>query len=414
MSKVNLALIGCGGISDMHVSGYERLDNVNVTALCSKHAQEKAQKHADKISSFQPKKPAVYADFCEMLDNEPEIEAVDVCTYHADHHEIAVVCLEAGKHVLMEKPFGITVRACRKMIDAAQEYGKILATSEEVRRSGNARAVNWAIKQDYIGKPRMLLWIDAEERLLQWGWRDQKLEAGGGWILDGGVHYVDLFRYHLGEAKRVYGITMKYEPTRYKNFGSIPLDSTDASSSTHRELIMHEFAWPPGPERGEPVKVDVEDTVTATIEFEDDVLVQWIYSCAAPGKILNERILYGSEGYIDFVRGNLVSKEKSLSLQELEEEFLAMLTTRSVAPPWRQLFPAGPNHAKGNAIGDFCDAILNEGEPELDGLQGLKDVAIPMAVYESAWLGEPVRVEDVEECRIESYQREINEALNLH
>jgi len=53
MSKVNLALIGCGGISDMHVSGYERLDNVNVLALCSKHSPAKAQKHADRISSFQ-------------------------------------------------------------------------------------------------------------------------------------------------------------------------------------------------------------------------------------------------------------------------------------------------------------------------------------------------------------------------
>ena len=409
MSKVNLALIGCGGISDMHVSGYEKLDNINVIALCSKHAQVKAQRHADSIGNFQPKKPKVYTDFREMLANEPQIEAVDVCTYHADNHEIAVVCFQAGKHVLMEKPFGITVRACRRMIDAAQECGKILATSEEVRRSGNARAVNWAIKQGYIGHLRMLLWIDTEERLLQWGWRDRKMEAGGGWILDGGVHYVDLYRYHLGEAKTVYGKAMKYEPIRYKNFGSIPLDSTDASSSTHRELFMHEFAWPPGPERGEPVEVDVEDTVTATIEFENNVLVQWVYSCAAPGKTLNERILYGSEGHIDLTRGKLVSKEKSLTLQELEEEYLTTLTEDEK----RGLFPAGPNHAKGNAIGDFCEAILNKGKPELDGLQGLKDVAIPMAVYESAWLGEPVKVKDVEECRIENYQREINEALNI-
>jgi len=409
MSKVNLALIGCGGISDMHVSGYERLDNVNVIALCSKHAQAKAQRHADRIGNFQPKRPKVYPDFREMLDNEPNIEAVDVCTYHADHHEIAVACLEAGKHVLMEKPFGITVRACRKMIDTAQKCGEILATSEEVRRSGNARAVNWAIGQGYIGKPRMLLWIDAEERLLDWGWRDQKLESGGGWILDGGVHYADLYRYHLGEAKMVYGKAMKYEPFRYRNFGSIPLDSTDASSSTHRELFMHKFAWPPGPERGEPVEVDVEDTVSATIEFEDDIIVQWVYSCAAPGTILNERVLYGSEGHIDLTHGRLVSKEKSLSMQELVDEYLATLTEDEK----KELFPAGPHHPKGNAIGDFCDAILNDREPELDGLQGLKDVSIPMAVYESAWIGKPVKVKDVEEGKIENYQRDINAALNI-
>jgi len=138
-------------------------------------------------------------------------------------------------------------------------------------------------------------------------------------------------------------------------------------------------------------------------------LVQWVYSCAAPGKILNERILYGSEGHIDLVRGRLVSKEKNLDTQDLVEAFLSTLTEDEK----RELFPAGPEHPKGNAIGNFCDAILNNSEPELDGLQGLKDIAIPMAIYESAWLREAVKVEDIEGCRIENYQREINEALNI-
>jgi len=409
MSKVNLGLIGCGGISDAHVRGYEELNNVNIVALSSAHSQSKAKKHADWINSFQKKKPEIYTDFREMLDIHTEIDAVDVCTYHADHHEIAEFCLEAGKHVLMEKPFGITVKACKKMIDTADKCGKIIATSEEFRRSASARAVNWAIRKGYLGKPRMLLWIDTEERLIQWGWRDKKLKAGGGWILDGGVHYADMFRYHLGEAKTIFAKTMKYEPFRYNKFGTLPLDSTDASSETHRELFMHKFDWPPGPDRVEPIEVDVEDTVTATIEFEEQVLVQWFYSCAAPGKILNQRILYGSEGYIDLVNGVMVCKQKAINIEELVEEFLKTLSEEEK----RTLFPAGEKNPKGNAIGDFCDAILNNSEPELDGVEALKDVAIPIAVYESAWLCQPVNVKDVEESKLENYQREINNALNI-
>ncbi|RLE07343.1 hypothetical protein DRJ00_08315 [Candidatus Aerophobetes bacterium] len=406
MSKVNLALIGCGDIAAIsHLTGYARLDSINIVAVCDL-CEEKARSIVDralaaerrlggeKIEVIQQMKPKVYTDFREMLESEPKIDAVDICIPHRDHHKVAVACLEAEKDVLIEKPLGITIRACKKMIDTAQRYGKVIAVAEEVRKSEDVRAVNWAIKQGYIGDPRMLLWIDAEERLHEWGWRDHKLEAGGGWILDGGVHYADLYRYYLGEAKMVYGKTMRYEPFRYKH-------------GPH--AFMQEYVWPPGPKKTDPIKVDIEDTATATIEFENGVLVQWIYTCAAPGKVLRERVLYGTEGYIDLARGRLVSKEKNLSIKELKKEFLATLTEDER----RRLFPAGQNHPEGNVIGDFCDAILNDRKPEIDGLQGLKDVAIPMAVYESAWLDEPVKVKDIEECRIENYQQEINEALNI-
>jgi len=373
MSKVHVALIGCGGISRSHVVGYKNLDNVNVIATCDL-VKERAIKRAEEIGIFQRTIPKVYTDFREMLESEPDIEAVDICTSHASHHEIAIASFDAGKHVLVEKPLGITVRACMRMIEAARKCGRILAVSEPARGGAAARAIHWAIKEGFIGNPRMLIWVDVEERLAQWGWRDFKLKAGGGWIFDGGVHYVNQWRYYLGEVEKVYGVMAKFEPVRYENFESQP-----------PYAFFKKFEWPPGPKKIGPVRADVEDTIAATIKFENDVLVQWIYSCAAPGKLLRERVLYGSEGYIDMDNGILVSKKEKIRIRELVERYLSSLTNDE----------------------------NNNRKPELDGLQGLKDVAVPMAVYESAWLGEPVKIKDIENCKIENYQKEINKALNI-
>ncbi len=400
--KINIALIGCGSQSAVHVECYEALGKFNVAAVCDVY-EERAEEYAEKIRNFQRTTPKVYTDYRRMLEGKQKIEAVDICTNHASHHEVATACFEAGKHVLIEKPLGITMKACKKMIDAAQKNGKLLAVAEGARMGKEERARNWAIKQGYIGKPRMLFWIDVEERLPQWGWRDFKLKAGGGWVLDGGVHFVNVMRYFLGEAIEVYGVSAKFEPYRYKNFGSIKVPWA----------FFHKWPWPPGPEKVGPIKVDVEDTISATIEFEDNVLAQWIYTCTAPGKPLCIRTIYGDKGYMDLSsKEELRSKDRKLSIEELVKEYLATLSRDEM----KKLFPSGlgPNtHTETTLMENFGNAILKREKIELDGVEGLKDMAIPMAIYESAWLGEPVKVRDVEECRIENYQKEINEALNI-
>ncbi|MBT4500688.1 MAG: Gfo/Idh/MocA family oxidoreductase, partial [Gemmatimonadetes bacterium] len=237
MEPVKLAFVGCGGIAGAHVRALEELwENdvkvFEVVAACDV-VEENAEKLAEGVEAFQGNKPAVYTDLEKML-NKAEVEAVDICTLHSEHHTVAVPCLEAGVDVLIEKPLGITMRAGKIIMDAAVQAKRVLAVAENYRRSPQERAKNWAIRQGRIGKPRTFYWQDVGEGLGKWGWRNFKLDAGAGWVLDGGVHFADLFRYHLGtQAQQVFAVTRQYEPYRYdepeKREGAWRVDVEDAA-----------------------------------------------------------------------------------------------------------------------------------------------------------------------------------------
>ena len=134
---------------------------------------------------------------------------------HCEHHAVATPCLEAKKHVMIEKPLAMTMRAGRQMLDAAEANGVLLDVAENYRRSLANRTANWVIQSGRLGRVRQLYWIDCRERLWHWGWRDDLDKAGGGWTFDGGVHFADLMRYHVGPVARVTALTRQYNTARY-------------------------------------------------------------------------------------------------------------------------------------------------------------------------------------------------------
>ena len=97
----------------------------------------------------------------------PDIAAVDVVTDGSSHHEVATAALAAGKHALVEKPLGITVRACRRIIDAAAQSGAVLATAENYRRDPVNRMVRAVIDAGLLGDPFLMV--------------QTSLAAGTGW-----------------------------------------------------------------------------------------------------------------------------------------------------------------------------------------------------------------------------------------
>ena len=78
-----------------------------------------------------------------------------------------------------------------------------------------------------------------------------------------------------------------------------------------------------------------------------------------------------------------------------------------------KLFPSGITDTVAIELKDFADAVLTGSKPEVDGIEGLKDQAICMAVFESSWLNQPVSINDIENCEIEGYQKDINDSLGL-
>ena len=384
MEPIKLALLGCGGIMKAHIRGLERLRKAgivqfDIVAACD-IVEENSRELASQVEALQGRSPQTFTDLNEMLENAPEIEAVDICTVHSEHHTSAIPCLEAGKHVILEKPIGISMRAGKLILDAAVKSRKTFMVAENYRFALEERARKWAIESGRIGKPRMFFWLDVSEDLEKWGWRNFKHLAGGGWVLDGGVHFADLFRYHLGcEAQQVYAGTKYFEPRRY----------TDV------------------PNRSESWEVSVEDASFALLEFENDIVVQWTTAHTAPGEGFCRRVLYGSEGSLDWEAGLTSRGGAKVDNKTLQKEFLATLSEDQK----ERLFPGGVQDVFAIEIKELADCVRSGKAPEITGLEGYKDLGLCMALFESAWHNRPVTLREIETCELEGYQADLNAAL---
>lgn len=385
--RIKMGLVGCGGMSGAHMGGYRELwskgiKDFEIVAACD-IAVERAEERAHQAQEFQGgTKPAVYTELDEMLAKHPDLACVDICALHSAHHTLAVPALDAGKHVIIEKPFGITMRACKLMMEAADRNDKIISVAENYRLARIQRTRSWAIAQGRIGDPRMFFWVEVSEGLGKWGWRNFKMDAGGGWALDGGVHFTDLMRYILGmEAEEVYAINKAYEPFRYDNPA----------------------------EREGGYAVDVEDAMIATIKFEQGVTAQWTWVGSAPGHAFRQHTVYGSEGSLDWNQGLVPRGGEPISNDDLMQEF-----TNSLSDSEREYyFPGGVEDTVAIELKYFADAIRSGGQPEVDAVEGMRSEAICMAVYESGWFGRPVTIEEIENCELEGYQKEINDKLEI-
>jgi predicted dehydrogenase len=395
MDSLRMGLIGCGGMSGSHVEGLRQLNraglgNVEVVATCDL-MEGAAARRASELAAFQKTNPKVYTEVAKMLESE-EIDAVDICTEHRSHHLVALPCLQAGKHVIIEKPLGITMRACKLMNEAAADEGVVLAVAENYRRSSENRAIHWAASEGKIGEPRAIMWQQLGYSLGTWGWRHDKMKAGGGWILDGGVHYADLFIYNMGPVDKVSALTKTNEPVRY---GS----------------------WP---ERKNPEPYTVEDLSLALLSFRNGTSGVWTWSNSTPGEELEFRVIYGSEGSVGWNKGltsymNDPPGQRTTSLQDLVRWMIREMDEEER----NRLFPGGIGLSRdfGSTVAieiwDFFEAIRDGRKPEVDGVLGAEAEAIPMSIFESSATGETVRLKDVLECRVEAYQGEINRDLGL-
>ncbi|SVB91263.1 uncharacterized protein METZ01_LOCUS244117, partial [marine metagenome] len=111
------------GLAELHELGLTEAPQV--VAVCDID-EARARERAAELAAFGPK-PRVYVDLEELLAVEDEVEAVDICALHSEHHALAETAMAAGRHVIVEKPLGITVRAARRIIDTAVATRRILA-----------------------------------------------------------------------------------------------------------------------------------------------------------------------------------------------------------------------------------------------------------------------------------------------
>lgn len=414
--QVKYASVGCGGMGRRHLRGMARLQsssmcNMELVAVCDLN-QDNANFLADEAQSLLGTRPRVYAQIEQMVRELPELQAADVTTDTGSHHLVTVACLEAGLHVMCEKPLAVTMRGCNLAVETARRQGRILSVAENFRRDPINRLVRALIDDGAIGTPRLMLetTMSGGDKVLITPWRHMK--HTGTITLDEGVHHADILRYYLGEARTVWGETRLHERVRYNTKAAGPGGFYARWSSDFPDTI-------------EPTG---EDALYAMITFESGAVAQWINDHAIHGLPQGGRHVYGSKGSLEcpgdrngrpiklhldggetIDDGRILDYAPSYQLSPLAAEFFGG------ERPWTYSFEFNDTDRRILALEYFelGDCILHGKTPEVSGEEGRADVALNYAPFEAARAGRPLSLDDLVSGRADAYQRDVDERLGL-
>ena len=135
LEVLKVGIIGCGGIANgKHMPALSKLSNVEMVAFCDT-IEERAVKAS---KDFGTENAKVYTDYRKLLEDKT-IDVVHICTPNKSHADITVDALEAGKHVMCEKPMAKTAADARRMLDAAKRTGKKLSIGYQNRYRPDSR-----------------------------------------------------------------------------------------------------------------------------------------------------------------------------------------------------------------------------------------------------------------------------------
>ena len=244
---LKIGIIGNGGISNAHMDGYKALgDRVEVVACCDINF-EKAKSYAERYGVKN-----CYDNCYDMLA-ENELDAVSVCTWNSAHAECTIAALNAGCHVLCEKPMAMSTEEALAMQAAAEKNGKLLMLGFVRRHGSDARTAVDPISKGYLGDIYYAKASYLRRCGFPGGWFGDKSRSGGGPLIDLGVHVIDLSRYVMGKPKpvTVFGAT----------FNKIGARDNIKTGDWQSETVVEKPIF------------DVEDLATAMIRFDNGAVL---------------------------------------------------------------------------------------------------------------------------------------------
>ena len=252
-TKVNVALLGCGRVASHHVMAIDKIDNLNLVAVCDFN-KEILDKFEIKSSFFR------YSNLSEMLNNHPEIDIVSVITPSGLHFDQSLDLIEVyKKNVLIEKPIVMTVSEGKILEKATKENNLYIFPSHQYRFNNCVQRIKKGIESGELGTPFLgsvrMRWCRPQRYYDRDPWRGT-FAMDGGCFANQGIHHIDLLRYLMGEVKRVNAIL--------KTFGS---------------------------------EIEVEDTGVVNLEFENGALgTLEITTAARPIDYESSLSVVGSKG----------------------------------------------------------------------------------------------------------------------
>ena len=353
MNKLKIAIIGVGNIAKSHIAGYLKNPDVELYAFCD--IDEENLKEKGRTYGVE----RLYTDEATMLAELPEIDAVSVCTWNAAHAPCTIMALNAGKHVLCEKPMAMNAEEAQQMIDASKKAGRKLMIGF-VRRFGNdAEVTKDFIDAGSVGDLYYAKAVYLRRNGCPGGWFGDKSRSGGGPLIDLGVHVIDLVRYLMSCPKpvSVYGAT-------FSNIGK-------------RDYLKEKKGYV-ATRTGTDAPHTVEDLATALIRFDNGAVLSVEASFNMHLKKDVGRIeMFGTKG------GIVLAPEFEL-YTEMNNYLANVSLDKKTALSFDGLFE--------NEINYFVNALINDVDLSSIAEDGCTLMKILDAIYASAECGHEVTI----------------------
>lgn len=353
MKKVKIGLIGAGNIAREHLKSYAELDNVEIAAVCDIN-EKRLNNTADDFGIANR-----YTSVEAMLAAEKELDAADVCVWNCNHAKCTIAALNAGLHVLCEKPMAYTAKEAEEMKACADRNGKLLMIGFVTRFEPETKVVKDFIDNGYVGDIYYAKAQYIRRHGAPGGWFCDKSRSGGGPVIDLGVHVIDRTRYLMGKPTPV----SVYAAT-FNKLGK-------------RDNLKTGVNWFPD-DAAEQNVCDVEDMGIAMIRFDNGAVIQLETSYSINGESVNGLDLYGTKGGFRTGRGPLV-------LYNETNDF--MTDTKIDYEDYRDAKPMFVAEME-QFVNWVADGVVDNSSAE-DGIIVMK---ILDAIYESARCGHEVEI----------------------
>ena len=349
MTALRIAVVGCGVIGRVHA---DTITGLGPDASLVLAVDESAERAAGLGVPYT-------TSFAEAVAS-PEIDAVAICTPSGTHADLVVAALEAGKHVLVEKPLDITLAAAQRIAAAAAVSDRTVAVVSQHRFDRASVVVHNAVAAGDLGRitsaVASVAWWRSQGYYDSGDWRGTWSLDGGGALMNQSIHTVDLMVWLLGEPVEVFAATGR---------------------------LSHE-------------RIEVEDTAVATVRFAGGALGLIHATTAAYPGISARLQVHGDRG------SAIIENDELLFFHAADDETpgsdYGSVGTGNQAAAVLPLDPSGAVAGPAGLVSqthvaqyrDFLDAVRT-GRPPLVGVaEAMTTLSVILAVYESARTGQPV------------------------
>ena len=345
--QFGFGIIGAGIISDIHAQAINAIPNAKLVGVYTPN-KNKSQAFADKYNCES-------YDTLEAMLAVASIQIVCVCTPSGIHLDPAIQSLNAGKHVVIEKPLEVSLEKCDQIIEAADKAGLKTAVIFPSRFYDASQQIRQAIDEKRFGNLALgdayVKWSRSEAYYKSAAWRGTWKLDGGGALMNQGIHSVDLLQWYMGDVAEVQAVMTN---------------------------VKHKT-------------IEVEDTVVATLHFENGAL--GVIQCSTavyPGALKRIEIM-GTSGTAILEESNLIKwqfEQPAANDEAIQKSMSAKTVSHGgVSNPADISFYG---HQK--QLEDMIVSVQTNKKPLIDARDGRKSVAIVLAIYESARSGKKVRL----------------------